>query len=91
MSLKTIRINSYAKPGQILFIASILLLLSPSPAPSQTTALTYQGKLNDNGNPATGNYDFQFKLFDTTTIGTGTQQGSTLTNNWLSSRTKLRA
>src|SRR5215510_2774439 len=47
---------------------------------AQTTAFTYQGKLTDSGNPANGNYDMQFKLFDTVTVGTGTQQGSTLTN-----------
>jgi hypothetical protein len=28
------------------------------------TAFTYQGRLNDNGSPADGLYDFQFKLFD---------------------------
>ncbi len=45
-------------------------------ATGQTTAITYQGKLADSGGPASGNYDFQFKLFDTPTLGTGTQQGS---------------
>src|SRR5262249_43145228 len=33
----------------------------------------------DNGSPANGQYDLQFKLFDTVTVGTGTQQGSTVT------------
>lgn len=47
---------------------------------AQTTAFTYQGKLTDAGNPANGNYDLQFKLFDTATVGTGTQQGSTIPN-----------
>src|SRR5262245_55264241 len=42
----------------------------------QGTAFTYQGKLNDNGSPASSQFDFQFKLFDTQTIGTGIQQGS---------------
>jgi hypothetical protein len=42
---------------------------------AQTTSFTYQGKLSDTGTPANGNYDFQFKLFDTATVGTGTQQG----------------
>jgi hypothetical protein len=46
----------------------------------QTTTFTYQGKLNDGANPANGNYDIQFKLFDTPTVGTGVQQGSTITN-----------
>ena len=38
----------------------------------QTTAFTYQGKLVDAGSPANGQYDLQFKLFDTLTLGTGT-------------------
>jgi len=52
-----------------------LLLMSPS-ALAQTTAFTYQGKLQDSGNPANGNYDFQFTLFDAVTLGN--QQGSPL-------------
>jgi hypothetical protein len=47
---------------------------------AQTTAFTYQGKLNDGANPANGTYDMQFKLFDTAIVGTGVQQGSTITN-----------
>ena len=47
---------------------------------AQATAFTYQAKLNDGANPASGNYDIQFKLFDTPTVGTGVQQGSTITN-----------
>ena len=43
-------------------------------AGAQTTAFTYQGRLLDNNLPASTNYDFQFKLFDTP----GTQQGPTL-------------
>src|SRR5262249_37681961 len=38
----------------------------------------YQGRLTDNGNPASGQYDFECKLFDNATVGTGTQQGSTI-------------
>ena len=46
----------------------------------QTTAFTYQGKLNDGGNPANASYDMQFRLFDVAGAGQGTQQGATLTN-----------
>jgi hypothetical protein len=60
----------------LLFIAAILL---NSAAAAQTTAFTYQGKLTNSGNLANGNYDLQFKLFDAVTVGTGTQQGSTVT------------
>jgi hypothetical protein len=48
---------------------------------AQTTAFTYQGRLTDAGNSANGNYDLQFKLFDTPTVGTGTQAGATLVRN----------
>jgi hypothetical protein len=50
-------------------------------ARAQTAAFTYQGKLTDAGNSASGNYDLQFKLFDTPAVGTGTQQGATLVLN----------
>ncbi len=57
----------------------VLALFLSGAAQAQTTAFTYQGKLTDNSNPANGQYDFQFKLFDTSTVGTGTQLGSTAT------------
>ena len=62
-----------------LLLSVCVLLLTINSAPAQTSAFTYQGKLADNGNPATGNYDFEFKLFDTVAVGTGTQQGNTVT------------
>lgn len=46
---------------------------------AQNSAFAYQGKLNNNGNPASGNYDLQFKLYDTADVGTGTQHGGVLT------------
>jgi hypothetical protein len=58
------------------FVLLLGLLLASITAFGQGTAFTYQGKLNDNGAPASGQYDFQFKLFDTATVGTGTQQGA---------------
>ncbi len=54
-----------------------ILLLSANAGFGQTTAFTYQGRLTDSGNPANGNYDLQFKLFDA--VMGGTQQGSTMT------------
>ena len=56
--------------------AVLLAIALSSVTQAQTTAFTYQGKLADNGNPAIGQYDFQFKLFDTATVGTGTQLGA---------------
>lgn len=40
------------------------------------TAFTYQGRLMDGGSPATGEYDFQFILYDA--LSDGTQAGSTV-------------
>ena len=42
------------------------------------SAFTYQGRLNEGGNPANGNYDLQFAVFDASS--SGNQLGSTLTN-----------
>ena len=61
---------------RVLVLLTIALLAHVT-AYGQGTAFTYQGKLTDNGNPASGQYDFQFKLFDTATVGTGIQQGAT--------------
>jgi YVTN family beta-propeller protein len=38
-------------------------------AHAQGTAFTYQGRLNDNGAPANGAYDFRFRMFDAITNG----------------------
>lgn len=46
---------------------------------AQTTAFTFQGSLQTNGTPATGNYDFEFALFDA--VSGGTQFGTTVPSN----------
>ncbi len=56
-------------------LVTIVVLACASQA--QSTAFTYQGKLNDGGVPANGNYDFEFKLFDA--LSAGAQQDSTVT------------
>ena len=38
-------------------------------AASLTTAVTYQGRLNDGANPANGNYDLKFTVYDALTGG----------------------
>ncbi len=63
-----------------ILLAVISILITVSAASAQSTAFTYQGKLSDGATPASGNYDFQFKLYDTATLGTGSQQGPTITN-----------
>jgi hypothetical protein len=61
-------------------IVSLLIVLGlGSPTVAQTRSFTYQGKLADSGSPANTSYDMQFKLFDTATVGGGSQQGGTLT------------
>jgi hypothetical protein len=47
---------------------------------SQGTAFTYQGQLQNNGSPASGNYDFTFALFNNNGTNTG-QVGNVLTNS----------
>ncbi len=48
---------------------------------AQTTAFTYQGRFTDSTlpQPTSGSYEMQYKLFDTATVGTGSQNGITLT------------
>src|SRR5882672_6442171 len=59
--------------------ALALVLVWISIAVAQTTAFTYQGRLTNAGSPATGNYDMQFALFDSSSAGT--QIGTTLTRS----------
>jgi hypothetical protein len=62
-------------------ILSLLALLAGAPLATtyaQGTAFTYQGRLDNNGRPANGSYDFQFRLYDAVT--NGAQQGGPLTN-----------
>jgi Peptidase family C25 len=66
------------KHRQILTLIIVWVLFNAGAALAQATAFTYQGKLVDNGNPASGNYDLTFKLFDTATVGNGSQQGANL-------------
>jgi hypothetical protein len=54
-------------------------ILHPSSVPAQGTAFTYQGRLNDGANPASGNYDFSFALFSGNGTDSG-QIGATQTN-----------
>ena len=54
---------------------------SRAPRAAAGNAFTYQGKLSDGGNPATGTSDFQFELFDNPSPSFGIQVGSTVTAN----------
>ena len=54
-------------------------LLAANSTFAQTSSFSYQGRLTDAGLPANGNYDMQFKLFDTINVGGGVQKGDTKT------------
>lgn len=75
---------------RLLIVIALLILVgsssvsaAPSPEPlapaAVGTAFTYQGRLLDNGAPANGPYDVQFKLYDA--LSGGAQVGSTVTHN----------
>lgn len=55
----------------------VIMMWAVLPGRAQTTAFTYQGRLNEAGNPANGIYDLQFALFDA--ASGGTQQSGTWT------------
>ena len=63
----------------IVIFALLALLLTMAGAIADTpvgSAFTYQGNLSDGGTPATGIYDFQFRLFDA--ASGGNQESSTI-------------
>ena len=76
--------NSMKTKFKSLLTALTVALLSTinhqlSTCSAQGTAFTYQGRLNFNGNPAAGNFDVRFAVFDANT--NGNQLGVTLTNS----------
>ena len=44
------------------WITALAMLAVIHQAAAQGTAFTYQGRLNNTGSPANGNYDFRFRL-----------------------------
>ena len=62
---------------KFLALALLGLIFCATSASAQTTAFSYQGRLTDGGNPANGNYDLQFVLFDS--ANGGSNIGSTFT------------
>ena len=63
----------------VLLVGSLGLAQARSllPEESISTAFTYQGYLTQNGQPANGTFDFQFRLYDAATGGN--QVGETVT------------
>src|SRR5689334_14486342 len=69
-------------PALVVLLKTVCALLLVGPAAressAQSTAFTYQGRLNDGAGPANGSYDLTFALFDAGSAGN--QVGSVLTN-----------
>src|SRR5436309_8139853 len=55
---------------------AVIVLCAAQSALAQTTVFAYQGKVDFDGVPANGQFDFQFKLFDS--LNGGAQQGATV-------------
>ena len=53
----------------LILLAFSIFNLQFSTAHAQGTAFTYQGRLSNGGNPASGNYDLKFSLFSISTGG----------------------
>jgi len=64
-----------SRAKNILFIIALTILF-PVLTAAQGNAFNFQGRLNDGTNPANGQYDLQFGLFNA--IAGGTQIGSTV-------------
>jgi hypothetical protein len=72
------------KTKQLIFTVALLTCLSTlnpqlSTVFAQGTAFTYQGRLNDTGQPATGIYDLRFTIYDS--AGGGNVVAGPLTNS----------
>jgi hypothetical protein len=63
--------RSFSLPAVLLLTAATALRAQPL-----TTGFTYQGELRSSGTPASGLFDFRFRLYDASTGGA--QQGPTL-------------
>ncbi len=69
----------------LALLAFSTLTLPLSPAHAQGTAFSYQGQLQNNGNPASGTYNLQFSLYTNSTGGSAvagpvTTNGVVITN-----------
>lgn len=79
-ALSDLTLINFQPPMRALrrFLVALMLICHSSLLFGQSTAFTYQGRLNDGSNPANGSYDLRFAVFDKST--NGNQQGPILTN-----------
>ena len=61
----------------LFLCAALVVLASALNVSAQGTVFTYQGRLNDNGNPANGAYDLRFEIFDAAVSGSTIGQPQT--------------
>lgn len=64
--------------SKLCLLVCLAIPLAPSLSQAQSTAFTYQGRLNDGSHSATGRYDLRFAIWDA--ASDGTQIGNTITN-----------
>jgi hypothetical protein len=69
--------NKISSNRQFVLVLTAILMTAASIA-AQTTAFTFQGRLNTSGSPATGAYEMQFQIFDS--VKGGVQIGQTFTD-----------
>lgn len=65
-------------PGFWALVLAATFAILPATVIGQGTAFTYQGRLTDAGNPANGDYDLKFSLYDD--AGAGNRVGDSITN-----------
>lgn len=66
--------KSKLEPCWLLVLA---LFIAPTLAQGQGSTMSYRGRLTAAGAPANGPHDMEFKLFATTNVAVGNQQGAT--------------
>ncbi|MBL9169115.1 MAG: hypothetical protein JNN07_15350 [Verrucomicrobiales bacterium] len=70
--------------SNLIVAIAVALLGSGNNTGAQPAPLAYQGRLTENGAPATGTYAMEFKLFDVPELGFGVQKGGTITDSSVS-------
>src|SRR5438132_10971289 len=75
--MKSKSLGEHISDPVLLIVCSVLMF--GIHAFGQGTAFTYQGRLNNAGNTANGNFDFTFSLFDTN--DSGSQIANTISNS----------
>src|SRR4051812_18122700 len=77
----TPKLRKLMKPKNLFYLIACGLLTTVTTASihAQTTAFTYQGRLNDGAIPASGSYDLRFRIYDA--LSGGSAIAGPLTNS----------